>query len=131
MLPRSLAALGVVVAAAVAAPSALAGSVQTFYSPTGNIACEIGVNRPGIGSYAYCQTFRPARSVRLSRGGALHVCSGGGCIGDPAEDAWTLGYGESETLGPFRCTSLTSGMRCVVRRTGHGFLIRKAGVRRV
>jgi len=26
-------------------------------------------------------------------------------------------------VGPFRCTSLRSGIRCVVSASGHGFLI--------
>jgi hypothetical protein len=34
-------------------------------------------------------------------------------------------------VGPFRCTSLRSGMRCMVIRTSHGFVISRAGVARV
>jgi Family of unknown function (DUF6636) len=45
-------------------------------------------------------------------------------------DAFTLGYGKSVRLGPFRCTSRRIGMRCVVMRSGHGFVISRARLKR-
>jgi hypothetical protein len=43
---------------------------------------------------------------------------------------FTLSYGRSVTVGPFRCSSLKTGMRCVVRKTDRGFLIARSGIKR-
>jgi hypothetical protein len=53
------------------------------------------------------------------------------CLGNEPENAFTLRYGRSIRVGPFRCTSRTDGIRCVVIRTGRGFLINRAGVTRL
>ena len=111
----------VVVAAAVSATAARA-AVRSFHSPTGNIECEVAATDVR-GTYAYCQTFRSPKSIRLAASGRMKVCTGTRCLGNGPEDAFTLRYGRSVDLGPFRCTSRTTGMRCVVRRSGHGFLI--------
>jgi hypothetical protein len=61
----------------------------------------------------------------------MSVRSGLICQGNEPENAFTLAYGRSIRVGPFRCTSRTDGMRCVVIRTGRGFLINRAGVTRL
>lgn len=104
--------------------------VRWFHSPTGNIQCEVAGNGDVRGTYAYCQTFKRAKSIRLRRSGAMRVCRGIGCLGNGPENAFTLRYGRSVTVGPFRCTSLERGMRCKVIRSGHGFLISKQRIRR-
>jgi hypothetical protein len=96
--------------------------VRWFHSPSGNIQCEIAA-RDVRGTYAYCQTFEPARSIRLRADGRSRTCRGVGCLGNGPENAITLGYGRSLRLGPFRCESRRTGVRCVVVRSGPGFAI--------
>jgi len=113
------------VAALAFAPVAAGATVRWFHSPSGNIECEVR------STYAFCQTWKPARSVELRAGARLERCSGVRCLGNGPSNATTLGYGRSVVVGPFRCTSLTTGMRCLVRSTGHGFLLSRAGVARI
>lgn len=117
-----------VIAVAIPASSALA-VVRWFHSPTRNIQCEVASAR-SRGTYAYCQTFRKPKSVTLKATGRMTTCTGNRCLGNGPENAFTLRYGRSTTVGPFRCTSRVNGMRCDVRRTGRGFLISQAGLRR-
>ena len=112
-----------------AAHAASAGQARWFHSPSGNISCEVGVNRPGIGTYVYCATFRPLRCVTLRRTG-MRVRAGGVCRGNEPENAFTLRYSSSVRLGPFRCTSLRVGMRCIFIRSTHGFLISREALKR-
>jgi hypothetical protein len=42
-----------------------------------------------------------------------------------------LAVGRSIELGPFRCTSLRAGVRCVVTKLGHGFTLSTRGVTRI
>jgi hypothetical protein len=114
--------------ALLALPAATAtAKVRWFHSPSGNIQCEVA-SHDARGNYAYCQTFEPAASVKLDLRGHSRLCRGMGCLGDGPENAFTLAYGRSVTVGAFRCSSSTAGMRCVVGR--HGFAISRAGVRR-
>jgi hypothetical protein len=113
----------------VAAAPAAAG-VRSFHSPSGNIQCELDWQRAGVPNRAYCQTFEPARSVAMNRTGGLRICRGVGCLGNGPENAFTLRYGHATRLGPFRCLSLASGMRCTVP-SGHGFLLSRSGVKRL
>ena len=117
-----------VLAAAVPASSALA-VVRWFHSPTRNIQCEVSGGRPR-GVYAYCVTFRTPKHVVLRANGRMATCFGIRCLSNGPENAFTLRYGRSTNVGPFRCTSRVTGMRCVVRRTGRGFLISRASLRR-
>jgi hypothetical protein len=123
---------GRLIACAVFASAALSAAVaqaatRNFQSPTGNIECEVSsLARLG----AYCQTFKPAVSVTLHTNGRTRICRGNGCIGNGPDNMTTLRYGRSITVGPFRCTSTTRWMRCVVRRSGHGFTIAAQGIRR-
>lgn len=119
--------LATVLAVAVPASSALA-VVRWFHSPTRNIECEVSAGTRG--TYAFCQTARRPKSVTLRASGRMTTCIGIRCLGNGPEDAFTLRYGRSTNVGPFRCTSRVTGMRCVVRRTGRGFLISAASLRR-
>jgi hypothetical protein len=99
-----------------------------FHSPSGNISCEVS---PGgtRGRHAYCQTVHPAASALLRVNGSVHTCHGGRCLGNGPENAFTLRYGRLVLVGPFRCTSSReSGMRCIVRKTGRGFVIGRQGI---
>lgn len=117
----------VIVAGATASLSA--GVARWFHSPSGNISCEVKAG-PTVGTYASCFTQRPPRCVNLKPSGQMSVQRGLICIGNPPEGAFTLQYGRSIRVGPFRCTSRRDGMRCVVVRTGHGFLISREAVKR-
>ena len=66
----------------------------------------------------------------MSERGAIKVCNGEGCVGSPPDNVGTLSYGQSTTLGPFTCESLTTGMRCTVA-DGQGFQIARAGVQTI
>ena len=48
----------------------------------------------------------------------LKVCNGQACLSDGPENAFTLGYGHAVRVGPFRCTSRTSGTAHVLAVTG-------------
>lgn len=61
--------------------------------------------------------------MTLHANGATRICRGLRCVGNSPENATILGYGRSVHVGPFLCTSLRSGIRCVVALSGHGFLI--------
>jgi hypothetical protein len=86
---------------------------------------------PGIGTAAYCQTYPHAESVTLRPNGTLKLCHGIQCIGNPPDQVPTLVYGGSLTTGPFRCTSLHAGVKCVVMKSGRGFLISPTTIRKV
>lgn len=98
-----------------------------FQSPSGNIQCELDYRRAGVPNVADCQTFTPARSAQLTTSGALRICTGVGCVGNGPDNETTLAYGSSISLGPFRCSSRTTGVTCTIR-SGAGFTIARAGV---
>jgi hypothetical protein len=103
------------------------------YTPSANIECSL-TDSPQFGSEVFCQTVKPPRWVRLGLNGSLKICRGGlRCTSDFGETPTPrkLVYGAQVTVGRFRCFSLRSGMRCVVTRTGKGFLINAAAVARV
>jgi hypothetical protein len=119
--------IAVCVALVAAAPAA--ASVKWFFSPSGNLSCEVssGGDR---GAYAYCQSISEPRSATLKKTGHTKVCRGSNCLGDSPENATELGYGKSKRVGAFKCTSKTSGIRCVVVKSGRGFAISHDGVKR-
>jgi hypothetical protein len=75
-----------------------------------------------LGTSAFCFTTVHARCVTLEPSG--HVIRHQNCLlSDPPGNAFTLRYGRSVRVGPFRCTSRRVGMQCLVVRNGHGFLL--------
>ena len=121
-------ALGVLLGLAATGPAA--AKVRWFHSPSGNLQCEVSADA-AQGTRAYCLTFDRPRSVTLRRNGSMKVCRGHRCLSNGPEDAFTLRYGRSVRVGPFRCTSLERGMRCVVLRSGRGFLLSKERLQRL
>lgn len=115
-------ALGVAALAAGLEASSAHTAVRWFHSPSRNIECQVSSAYWGQ-TDAYCQTWRTPRSVRLYRGGGMLVCRGFGCLSNGPKNAFTLRYGRSVRVGPFRCTSRKTGMRCVSVPSGHGFKI--------
>jgi hypothetical protein len=130
MGPRvCLSAAAIVLAAMiVGAAEASTSTVRWLHSPSGNIECEVA-SHDVRGTYAYCQTFKPLQTARLSANGHTSICARGPCsVGNGAENATNLPYGHSLRVGIFRCTSTVSGVRCVVIASGHGFRIAREGV---
>jgi hypothetical protein len=123
---------GVVVAAlvgvAMLAGQSASGSpalVKWFHTPGFNIQCEVA-SKDSRGTYAYCQSGKPPRSAQLKLDGSVKICQGGRCIGDGPENASTLRAGQSITVGPFRCRSGGTSMRCSAG--AHGFVIGPSGI---
>jgi len=127
---KTLSAL-VAVALAACASAAASGHVQQrfFLSPSGNISCEMDLFS-ATNRTAYCQTFSPPASASVFPDGHVEECFGvtDQCLGNPPDGVRRLAYGASLALGPFRCSSLPSGGRCVVTESQHGFLISRAGI---
>ena len=117
--------------------SASAASTKLFHSPSGNIACAIGGNfgaRCDIGRRDWTARPKPA-SCKLDWGNGLEVGPKGRgrytCAGDTLlGSGTTLQYGHAVKRGRYRCVSYTVGVRCVNRRTGHGFKISRQRAKR-
>jgi hypothetical protein len=122
-------AAGLAPAGALATP--LGRTTASFYSPSHNLGCELDDRRAGVPNEVYCQSLKAPHSVRMGLDGRLKICRGEQCLGNPGEHTPTLAYGRQVTVGRFRCFSLRAGVKCLVIRSGKGFLIDKAGVRRV
>ena len=95
-----------------------------FYSPTGNIECEID-DRTGL-VVTYCETGIPARSVQMDASGAYTVCTGEQCLSNAGEGTPTLAYGTETGVGPFLCVSAPTGVTCTAG--GKGFVISTSGI---
>jgi len=122
---------------------ALTGAI--FNSPTAiGTQCYLGDDPSVHAAYAVqvvCQSGRArpalAQKVKMRGNGSVTICRDRSnrnvCnLGNSGEDPVpTLGYGKQVTVGRFRCSSLRTGIKCVVIRTGKGFLINRARVTRV
>lgn len=128
---RSIGLVATLVSALAVAGAAAAGEQHFFFAPGVTTSCEVDVAMPKIGTTAYCQTYPHTASVVLHPNGKLTICHGIKCIGNPPDGVPTLTYGAWLDYGPFRCTSLKTGVKCVVRRTGKGFLIAPTSIKRV
>lgn len=128
---RQLPFAALVLSLAAAAPAA---AFTAFESPSGNIGCYVDRSagaRCDVAKREWTVTQRPrgcpadmdfGQGMIVNRGGRGHVV----CAGDTAllgGDGPVLAYGQSRTEGRYRCTSRRSGMRCVNRRNGHGFVV--------
>ncbi len=135
---RRLLLIGLLVAAtmAVLAPSASA-KVKFFQSPSGNIGCVID-RQSGVRCDIRNRDWRPppkpascqldwGHGLVVERRGRGHfVCAGDTTLGQGRR----LAYGDAIRRGRFRCVSSRSGMRCVIRRNGHGFVLSRERARR-
>ncbi len=108
-----------------------AGVQHFFFAPGTTTSCELDVSMPGIGTAAYCQTYPHAESVVLHPTGRLTLCHGIRCIGNPPDQVPTLVYGAWLSAGPFKCTSTRAGVKCVVVKSGKGFLISPTAIKRL
>ena len=99
---------------------------EEFFSPSKNISCELDWHYAGLPAAAYCQTFTPLQSVKISPAGKMTKCSGVGCVGNPAVNTQVLPYLTSIAAGPFLCTSRVDGVACSA--AGRAFLISRSGI---
>jgi hypothetical protein len=119
-----------VVATAPAAPKPT-GIQHFFYGPGPSTSCEIDIGVPKLGTLVHCQTYPHAESVILRPTGKLTICHGVPCIGAPHHLMPTLVYGSWERAGPFRCDSTHAGIKCVVVKTGRGFLMSPTSIKQL
>lgn len=134
--PRTwIAALVVIIAQSVLVGNVTAstGTHRFFITPGENGAsCELAAEVPGLGTFAYCLVGpRHAVSVEMKASGTLSVCHGLRCMSNAPDGVATLPYGASIRVGPFRCTSQRVGVRCLVTKLSHGFLLGPDGLTRV
>ena len=104
-----------------------------IYSPSRNVGCQM-IDRGRGSSLVVCASYKPLHWVSLALDGRLKICPRGPrCTGNWGEDTHfrLLAYGKQITVGRFRCYSLRAGMRCIVIRSGKGFLINRVGITRV
>ena len=112
------------------------GTDVRFFTPNGNIACEMFDNGASQGTVG-CIMNSPPAIARLAANGLVSICQHQGlsCTGNlgdgPGIPDGKLPYGTSKTVGRFRCTSASSGVTCIVTATGKGFFISKQSVRAV
>jgi hypothetical protein len=97
-----------------------------FRSPTANIHCEIDYGPPYPRNTAFCFSAVPPQSATLSETGSYNSCTGNTCLANPGLGEVELPYGQAVILGPFRCSSYTSGMTCTAQ--GKGFEISRSGI---
>jgi hypothetical protein len=139
MRALTLAALSVL-ALALAPAGASALTVIQFQSPSRNIGCVLVDDthwfvRCDIAHHSWPTPRKPPGFCReLDYGSGLQLAASGRasfvCAGDTTLGAGRiLAYGRQISGGPLRCTSLTTGMRCVSRRSGHGFLLSRSSAR--
>jgi hypothetical protein len=115
----------------------LRASLKLFQTPSHNIACALSHDfgaRCDIKAHSWKNPPKPpdcptdwGSSVSVGRSGRAHInCHGDTTFGPNP----VLAYGERLSLGPFSCLSRFSGVRCVNRRTGHGFALSRNHLRR-
>jgi hypothetical protein len=98
-----------------------------FFGP-GEVSCSMTPTE------VYCEQDL-ASTATLSPKGKVSICHGTitatipKCeVGNPGEKTPTLKVGQTDTIGPFRCTAQTSSVTCEVIKTGKGFRIGTAGI---
>lgn len=99
-----------------------AARIEHFWSPTRNLACEMTKR------HVFCTVLSRREHGKLRRDGTVVRSPQ---RADPPIGARTLRYGRRVNVGRFRCTSKRRGMKCVVRRSGRGFLASRDGFERV
>ena len=107
-----------------------------FQSPSGNIGCFI--SKTGVRCDIFEKSWKaPPKPASCDvdwgsgltvgrRGKARYVCAGDTTL----HQGRKLAYGKAISAGRFRCVSRKTGMRCVNRRNGHGFLLSRERAKR-
>jgi hypothetical protein len=108
--------------------------LDTFLSPDRRVGCTIN---PPPNEVVWCATNPPGPHVHfaeLQRSPAVTICDRSPtdfCTQNAITKAPVLRLGQQDELHGFRCFSLRSGVKCIVIRSGKGFLINRKGVHRV
>jgi hypothetical protein len=116
-------------------------SVVDFFSgpPNRNVGCELRAAQASTAAYVLCESYGAAVSqkVTMSASGKVQICTQHGTAqntcdqGNFGEGTPTYNVGRQVRVGPFRCKVQHNGIRCVVTKTGKGFLIGKTRTTRV
>ncbi|MGA8745492.1 MAG: DUF6636 domain-containing protein [Solirubrobacterales bacterium] len=136
------ATLAIAIAFALMAAPATASQLRLFHTPGGNIGCEVFSGAGTGGGGARCDIARrswkappqPA-NCHLDYGNGLIVSDSGRanftCAGDTVlHQGFVLYAGGYVESGAFMCTNLGSAVRCLDRRTDHGFKLSRTIARR-
>ena len=120
-------------AIAMLAPAS-AMAIVGFQSPSGNIRCDIF--KQGVRCDTFQKSWSPTpkpNSCEFDWGGSIGLGHRGKahflCVSDATEQGPALAYGHAIQVHGFRCTSLTSGVRCVSKRSGKGFKVSRESYR--
>jgi hypothetical protein len=134
----------IALALAIAHPAATPPKLVHFKSPSGNVNCLGQAAYAGTPAFVSCLVKASTWPSKRPKPAGCDVdwdpqtislgnrkVSVGSCRGDigplcidPADPCFTLAYGRSVDIGPFRCTSAASGVTCRYRTTPRvGFLI--------
>ena len=113
---------------------ASAFGIVGFHSPSANIRCDIF--KQGVRCDTFQKSWSPPpkpKSCEFDWGGSIGLGHRGKahflCVSDATEQGPALAYGDAIKVHGFRCASLTSGVRCVSRRSGKGFKVSRQGYR--
>ncbi|HWI22147.1 MAG TPA: DUF6636 domain-containing protein [Baekduia sp.] len=113
-----------------ASPTPTPRQLESFRSPSGNIAC-IGIDaevRCDVRAKTWSPPPRPA-DCQLDYGQGLSITAGDEprivCAGDTTlnPNAPVLAYGEANKTGLITCKSAQAGITCIDDETGRGFFI--------
>ena len=130
--------VAMIVAAALAiVPASASAKIKFFQTPSGNIACVLGggIARCDIQEHTWPTPPTPPSCMDLDYGNGVQVYKGHParytCAGDTvfSPNNPVLHYGDKITVNRFRCKSKTSGVRCVQRKSDHGFFISRERVK--
>ncbi len=131
MIKRALVTAGCLSLVLAVPASAGKGTVKWYLSANRNISCQVS-SGGALGTLAYCQTIKPARSATLHSNGFVKLCRGNACLGDPAETAKTLKPGKDAVVGPFTCYAVPGNeITCYVTKTGKGFVASPTGIKKI
>jgi streptogramin lyase len=105
------------------------GTAIAFQMPAAGVTCTMvdGTKRPRV----HCRSWgRPQRDVQLRPNGTYTTCLSR-CGPFQLDTPLSVSAGTDLAVGRFACTTLPARVRCIVRRSGQGFEINRAAVRRV
>ncbi|GIG35765.1 hypothetical protein [Cellulomonas pakistanensis] len=116
---------------------ATSDTATSFASPTGNIACTmspdgvtctIANKQYDVPASAGCTGTTGHTIVLNEADGVTTPCVEGPAPAPASADTPVLEYGQTQTVGPYTCTSGSDGMSCVVDETGDGFRVATAAL---
>jgi hypothetical protein len=109
-----------------------ATSAGVFSPNPAGITCLMNDDGTAQGAWVFCwlgSQWPPATHAKLGLDGSFDETA---LIAEPMGlGGPELQYGESVTVGRFRCTSEVAGLSCVLIKTGEGFLIGPSEITRV